>query len=103
MRSTFPSIEAISSKGLLEYIHLNAVAVEGLRVYPPAGAAYLSRIIPKGGVRFRKLYPRSGTSGPRPFSSIPIYFLSFFSLDGLTKDDSPPMFVSFCSQLTSSN
>ena len=45
----FLSIEAISSKRLLEYVYLNAVAEEGLRIYLPAGAAYLSRIIPKGG------------------------------------------------------
>ena len=49
LRSMFPSIEAIDSKGLLTCVYLNAVVEEGLRIYPPAGAAHLSRIVPKGG------------------------------------------------------
>ena len=70
LRSTFPSIEAIDSKGLLTCVYLNAVVEEGLRIYPPAGAAHLSRIVPKGGceisgrfipegVRFIALLPLS--------------------------------------------
>ena len=49
MRSTFSSIEAITSKALLTCVYLNAVVEEGLRIYPPAGAAHLSRIVPQGG------------------------------------------------------
>ena len=49
LRRIFPSIEAIESKGLLSCVYLNAVIEEGLRIYPPAGAAHLSRIVPKGG------------------------------------------------------
>lgn len=49
MRSTFPSIEAITSKALLTCVYLNAVVEEGLRIHPPAGAAHLSRIVPQGG------------------------------------------------------
>lgn len=49
IRSTFPCIEAINSRDLLECVYLNAVVEEGLRIYPPAGAAHLSRIVPKGG------------------------------------------------------
>lgn len=49
LRSTFPSTEAIDSKGLLSCVYLNAVVEEGLRIYPPAGAAHLSRIVPKSG------------------------------------------------------
>lgn len=49
IRGTFASIEAIDSKRLLNCVYLNAVIEEGLRIYPPAGAAHLSRIVPKGG------------------------------------------------------
>ena len=49
IRSTFPSIDAINSKTLLGCVYLNAVIEEGLRIYPPAGAAHLSRIVPPGG------------------------------------------------------
>ena len=49
IRSVFSDIEAIDSKSLLSCIYLNAVVEEGLRIYPPAGAAHLSRIVPKGG------------------------------------------------------
>lgn len=49
LRSIFLSIEAIDSKGLLNCVYLNAVVEEGLRIYPPAGAAHLTRIVPKGG------------------------------------------------------
>ena len=49
VRSVFSDIEAIHSKNLLSCIYLNAVVEEGLRIYPPAGAAHLSRIVPKGG------------------------------------------------------
>ena len=49
VRSVFSDTEAINSKSLLSCIYLNAVVEEGLRIYPPAGAAHLSRIVPKGG------------------------------------------------------
>lgn len=49
MRSTFSSLELITSKALLTCVYLNAVVEEGLRIYPPAGAAHLSRIVPQGG------------------------------------------------------
>ena len=50
LRGTFPDIESIKSKELMQCTYLNAVVEEGLRIYPPAGAAHLSRIVPKGGV-----------------------------------------------------
>ena len=74
MRSTFPSIEAISSKGLLEYVYLNAVAEEGLRIYPPAGAAYLSRIFPKGGCEISEALSQKAYVWPYAFL---FYFYSF--------------------------
>ena len=49
VRTAFPSIGSLDSKGLLNCAYLNAVIEEGLRIYPPAGAAHLSRIVPKGG------------------------------------------------------
>ena len=49
IRGTFSELEAINSKELLNCMYLNAVVEEGLRIYPPAGAAHLSRIVPKGG------------------------------------------------------
>lgn len=49
MRGAFPKIQAIRSKELMKCTYLNAVVEEGLRIYPPAGAAHLSRIVPKGG------------------------------------------------------
>jgi cytochrome P450 len=49
MRGTFASTKAITSKLLMECTYLNAVVEEGLRIYPPAGAAHLSRVMAKGG------------------------------------------------------
>ena len=49
IRTTFSSLEDITSRALVECKYLNAVIEEGLRIYPPAGAAHLSRIVPKGG------------------------------------------------------
>ena len=68
LRSTFPSLADINSKKLLDCVYLNAVVEEGLRIYPPAGAAHLSRIVPQGGceisgkfipegVRFQSISP----------------------------------------------
>ncbi len=39
LRSTFPSLADINSKNLLDCVYVNAVVEEGLRIYPPAGAA----------------------------------------------------------------
>ena len=49
MRNRFNGPEEIRSKELMECTYLGAVVEEGLRIYPPAGAAHLSRIVPKGG------------------------------------------------------
>lgn len=59
--SKFPSIEAIDSKGLLDCVYLNAVVEEGLRIYSPAGAAHLSRIVPKGGCEISGKFIPEGT------------------------------------------
>lgn len=71
IRSTFPSIEAINSKGLLGCVYLNAVIEEGLRIYPPAGAAHLSRIVPKGGCVM------SGSFIPEGVCFLPLLLLLF--------------------------
>jgi cytochrome P450 len=49
LRSRFNSLDDINSKELLNCEYLNAVVEEGLRIYPPAGAGHLSRIVPPGG------------------------------------------------------
>src|SRR5450432_2178656 len=49
LRSQFSSLDEITSKALMNCAYLNAVVEEGLRIYPPAGAGHLSRIVPKGG------------------------------------------------------
>ena len=49
LRTKFLRLEAIDSKSLMDCVYVNAVVEEGLRIYPPAGAAHLSRIVPKGG------------------------------------------------------
>ena len=79
LRSTFPSIEAIDSKDLLNCVYLNAVVEEGLRIYPPAGAAHLSRIVSKGGCEI------SGSFIPEsvrfcPFLPLPLPIPTFFIL-----------------------
>ena len=49
IRVRFSRIEEIGSKELMGCAYLGAVVEEGLRIYPPAGAGHLSRIIPRGG------------------------------------------------------
>ena len=49
IRGTFSEIEDINRKRLLQCAYLNGGVEEGMRIYPPAGAAHLSRIVPKGG------------------------------------------------------
>ncbi len=48
VHSTFSSIKDINSKDLLKCTYLNAVVEEGLRIYPPAGAAHLESNRAKG-------------------------------------------------------
>ena len=51
LRSRFNSLDDINSKELLNCEYLNAVVEEGLRIYPPAGAGHLSRIVPQEAAR----------------------------------------------------
>ena len=91
VRSAFASIEAIDSKGLLECVYLNAVVEEGLRIYPPAGAAHLSRIVPQGGCEI------SGSFIPQGVCFLPLLLIplppfsssfpsSFFSLSTSSRE-----------------
>jgi cytochrome P450 len=64
LRSTFASLDAINSKELIDCKYLNAVVEEGLRIYPPAGAAHLSRIVPKGGCQISGKFIPEGVSRP---------------------------------------
>ncbi|KAG9231475.1 cytochrome P450 [Amylocarpus encephaloides] len=61
MRRKFASVSAITSKELFDCVYLNAVVEEGLRIYPPAGAAHLSRIVPEGGCRISGEFIPAGT------------------------------------------
>ncbi|CZR63028.1 related to isotrichodermin C-15 hydroxylase (cytochrome P-450 monooxygenase CYP65A1) [Phialocephala subalpina] len=61
VRSRFGSLDEINSKALMECEYLNAVMEEGLRIYPPAGAGHLSRIVPKGGCEIEGEWIPEGT------------------------------------------
>ena len=63
LRREFPDPEAVNSKRLLKCVYLNAVVEEGLRIYPPAGAAHLSRIVPKGGCEIAGSFIPEGVRG----------------------------------------
>jgi cytochrome P450 len=62
LRSRFSSLAEITSKALMECSYLNAVVEEGLRIYPPAGAGHLSRIVPKGGCEIDGVWVPGGVS-----------------------------------------
>lgn len=62
LRNTFATSAEISSKKLLGCQYLNAVVEEGLRIYPPAGAGHLSRIVPEGGVVIEGRWIPAGVS-----------------------------------------
>jgi cytochrome P450 len=64
LRSRFSSLEEITSKALMNCEYLNAVVEEGLRIYPPAGAGHLSRIVPRGGVEIDGVWIPEGVSPP---------------------------------------
>jgi cytochrome P450 len=49
LRSTFVSLDEITCHSTLQCEYLAAVIQEGLRIYPPAGAAHLPRIVPPEG------------------------------------------------------
>ena len=69
VRRTFSSIQAINSRDLLNCVYLNAVVEEGLRIYPPAGAAHLSRIVPNGGCEISGRFIPEGVRLQSPLSS----------------------------------
>jgi cytochrome P450 len=62
LRSRFSCLEEFTSKALMECEYLNAVVEEGLRIYPPAGAGHLSRIVPKGGCEIDGVWVPEGVS-----------------------------------------
>lgn len=66
IRSRFNSLEEINSKDLMECEYLHAVMEEGLRIYPPAGAGHLSRIVPKGGCEIEGEWIPEGVSTSSP-------------------------------------
>jgi cytochrome P450 len=70
LRSTFTCLEDITSRELLKCEYLNAVVEEGLRIYPPAGAGHLSRIVPKGGCEIDGVWIPGGVSAHYGIESI---------------------------------
>ncbi|KAL3420745.1 cytochrome P450 [Phlyctema vagabunda] len=65
----FSSIDEMTSKALMNCQYLNAVIQEGLRINPPAGAAHLPRVVPKGGSNIAGIFVPEGTSvSVHPFS-----------------------------------
>ena len=62
LRSRFSSLTEITSKALMECEYLGAVVEEGLRIYPPAGAGHLSRLVPKGGCEIDGVWISEGVS-----------------------------------------
>lgn len=71
LREKFSAIDEMNSKNLKTCTYLNAVIEEGLRIYPPAGAAHLTRIVPKGGCMIAGKFIPEDVSFPTCFS--PIY------------------------------
>ncbi|KAL3424452.1 Isotrichodermin C-15 hydroxylase 7 [Phlyctema vagabunda] len=61
LRSRFKAVEDINSRELLTCEYLNAVIEEGLRIYPPAGAGHLTRIVPPGGCQISGEWIPEGT------------------------------------------
>ncbi|PVH72394.1 cytochrome P450 [Cadophora sp. DSE1049] len=61
MRTRFKTLDEITSRALMECEYLNAVVEEGLRIYPPAGAGHLSRIVPAGGCEIEGEWIPEGT------------------------------------------
>ncbi|KAE8454613.1 hypothetical protein EG329_000236 [Mollisiaceae sp. DMI_Dod_QoI] len=61
VRSRFANLSEINSKALMDCEYLHAVVEEGLRIYPPAGAGHLSRIVPKGGCEIEGEWIPEGT------------------------------------------
>lgn len=49
LRTTFSSLEDITCNSTAQCEYLAAVIKEGLRIYPPAGAPHLPRIVPPEG------------------------------------------------------
>ena len=85
VRSTFSRVEAIRSKDLMKLTYLNAVVEEGLRIYPPAGAAHLSRIVPVGGCEISGSFIPEGVSVPSfPFHLRPCFLLFHRCLSSFT-------------------
>ena len=74
LRTTFKSLEAITSRTLMQCTYLNAVVEEGLRIYPPAGAAHLSRIVPEGGCEISgRFIPAGVCFSPHPLAPFEVY------------------------------
>ena len=71
IRSIFSSVKSINSKELMSLTYFNAVIEEGLRIYPSAGAAHLSRIVPKGGREISGSFIPEGVC-------VPFFFILFF-------------------------
>lgn len=90
VRTRFNSLEEINSKALMECEYLNAVCEEGLRIYPPAGAGHLSRIVPKGGCEIEGEWIPEGVS----YSYTNLRNLNMKLMGSVDSGISPPMVCS---------
>ncbi|RYO99105.1 hypothetical protein DL763_001706 [Monosporascus cannonballus] len=62
IRDRFPTAADINARALVaDCPYLNAVCEESLRIYPPAGAAHLTRIVPEGGCDIAGYWVPGGT------------------------------------------
>ena len=63
IRDRFPTLADINARTLVDDCpYLNAVCEESLRIYPPAGAAHLTRIVPDGGCEIAGHWVPGGVS-----------------------------------------
>lgn len=67
IRGRFATAADINAKALVaDCRYLDAVCQESLRIYPPAGAAHLTRIVPEGGCEIAGHWVPGGVSPLRP-------------------------------------
>ncbi len=91
IRDNFPTAADINDRALVEKCsYLNAVCEESLRIYPPAGAAHLTRIVPEGGCDIAGYWVPGGVS-VFPDHALLFYHLCSFPVSTIDPSVSSPM------------